>query len=114
MTEISKTWIDHNGAKWKTPTIIGRLKFECPGHAALRAFVFQRDVFTCLACGAKAIDVPSLYTGRHTLGTDRGWCLVMDHIVPRCSGGAHHPSNLRTFCDSCNAKKGSSAELRNH
>lgn len=81
------TWTDHLGRTWKTPRILRRLKpGKCPGHAALREFVIQRDGGECQWCG-----------------TDK--LLVADHIISRRSGGAHHPDNLRTLCDPCNCAR---------
>lgn len=106
-------WQDEYGAYNKTPTIAGRLKFaKIPLHAALRRFIFKRDNFTCAACGAKPVEpIPTDFSGRHTLATDRlskagnSAALVVDHITSRRNGGSHHPSNLQTLCDSCNAAK---------
>lgn len=79
-------WIDHLGRTWRTPSIVGRLKpGKCPGHAALREFIIQRDGM-CQWRGA----------------TDN---LVADHIISRRNGGAHHPDNLRTLCDPCNCAR---------
>lgn len=79
------TWIDRTGRVWRTPTIIGRLKFRIPGHAALRAHVVQRDG-SCRHCGATED-------------------LIADHVVSRRNGGAHHPDNLQALCQSCNSRK---------
>lgn len=102
---MTEYWTDHNGKEWKVPTIIGRLKFRIPCHAALRAFVFERDGYACVQCGAKASNIPAVVPGREALMVPDRWCLVMDHTLSRRNGGAHHPSNLRTFCDTCNAAK---------
>ena len=29
----------------------------------------------------------------------------VDHVVPRCQGGGHEPSNLRALCRPCHASK---------
>ena len=88
------TWTDHEGRTWQTPQIIGRLKpGKCPGHAALRASVIQRDGGKCCWCGSTA-------------------SLVADHIISRRNGGAHHPNNLRALCDSCNAAKAGLVDTR--
>jgi len=80
-------WTDHHGKSWKVPTIKGRLKAgRIPCHAALRAFVFHRDGHKCRQCGATSKLVP-------------------DHIQSRKNGGSHHPDNLQTLCESCNARK---------
>jgi 5-methylcytosine-specific restriction endonuclease McrA len=81
------TWVDHDGNVLKVPTIKGRLKAgRIPLHAALRRFVFARDGHKCVQCG-------------------RADKLVPDHIQSRRNGGSHHPSNLQTLCESCNARK---------
>jgi 5-methylcytosine-specific restriction endonuclease McrA len=103
-------WTDHGGRAWKVPTRRGRLKFKTPAHAALRAFVFRRDGFACVACGAKGVRVPKNYDGRKTVGVVGGWCLVMDHQLSRRNGGAHHPDNLATYCDKCNARKAATVD----
>lgn len=54
---------------------------------AIRRFVLERDGFTCVYCGT----VES--TG-------------IDHIHPWAQGGTHHPHNLVTSCDRCNAIAG--------
>jgi 5-methylcytosine-specific restriction endonuclease McrA len=108
---VPPTWADHEGKTWKTPQILGRLRFRIPCHAALRAFVFKRDGYACLRCGDRATVVPDGYTGREALGS-KNHCLVLDHIVSRRNGGSHHPSNLQTLCDSCNAAKVTSEDRR--
>ena len=82
-------WKDHLGIERPVPQALGRLRFgKCPGHRALREFVFQRDGYKCLHCGE-----------------ENRLKLVADHIVSRRNGGSHHPSNLQCLCDSCNARK---------
>lgn len=107
-----RDWIDHHGVTRRAPTIRGRLKFYIPLHAALRAFVFTRDGFRCRHCGVTPIVVPAAYDGRETVGTPIGHCLVMDHVVSRRNGGEHHPDNLQTLCDSCNARKAGLVDAR--
>lgn len=58
---------------------------------ALRARVFLRDGFVCLACASR-------------------FDLTVDHIVPVVAGGGDHESNLQTLCRSCNSKKGTRLE----
>jgi 5-methylcytosine-specific restriction endonuclease McrA len=36
-----------------------------------------------------------------TPGRGYGGRLIAGHIVPRDAGGADHPSNIRTFCPTC-------------
>jgi 5-methylcytosine-specific restriction endonuclease McrA len=113
---MRETWTDHRGQVWKVPTILRRLKFKkIPCHAALRAFVFHRDGYRCRACGVLGGPVPLNYDGRHAIGIP-GWeshrSLVMDHVLSRRNGGAHHPDNLVTLCDSCNAAKAALVDAR--
>ena len=98
MRELVAYWTDAHGKRWAVPRIKGRLKpGKVPGHAALRAFIIERDNGRCKLCGAAAEDTK--------LG-----CLVVDHIVSRRNGGSHHPSNLRALCDPCNASKAGSED----
>lgn len=103
---LPSTFTDDSGRVWPTPQIVGRLKFTSAGASiALRRTVFIRDGFTCQDCGARPSQAPTRYDGRHTVGLGWGWCLLMDHILSRRNGGAHHPDNLRTLCSRCNQKK---------
>ena len=52
----------------------------------LRQFIFDRDKFACLQCGAT-----------HNL--------TIDHITPLAAGGTNDKSNLQTLCKSCNSLK---------
>lgn len=99
-TVAPKTWTDHLGRTWRTPTIRGRLKCgKTLGYAALRAYVFHRDAYTCQWCGVRSSVEHEGFLG------GPAWCLVPDHVISRRNGGAHHPANLQTLCGSCNAKK---------
>lgn len=55
----------------------------------LRFEVFKRDNFTCQYCGAKPPDT----------------VLEVDHVHPRCEGGADSMENLKTACWNCNRGK---------
>ncbi|MGE5522596.1 MAG: HNH endonuclease [Rhodospirillaceae bacterium] len=89
-----ETWTDHHGRTWRVPQIRGRLKCgKIPCHRALREFVFHRDGYQRKHCGS----------------TEK---LVPDHIVSRRNGGAHHPDNLQTLCDSCNARKAGAVDAK--
>lgn len=104
-------WTDHNGRQWRLVNSRRRLKFSIPCHAALRAFVFQRDGFRCCRCEAHAVEVPDHYDGRKTLRTNTrtggGWpdVLVLDHVLTLAAGGLSHPNNLQTLCETCNRRK---------
>ena len=98
-------WTDWAGQRWRTLRCIGRIKYRTLGAHALRRYVHQRDLFACQHCSTKAI-VPTDWDGSSALACDNGaWCLVLDHIISRRNGGSHHPDNLQTLCDSCNARK---------
>lgn len=56
----------------------------------VRFDVFKRDSFTCQYCGSHPPKV----------------VLHVDHIDPVANGGANHPDNYITSCDSCNLGKG--------
>lgn len=99
-------WIDLQGRIRKTPCQrLKRLDFKVPLHAAVRAFVFKRDCFLCAMCGAGPSVIPLNYDGVRTLHVPGAICLEMDHIVSQRCGGSHHPDNLQTLCNSCNARK---------
>lgn len=100
-----ETWTDHKGVTRPVVRHKGvQLKYEYPSHAALRAFIFVRDNFTCRHCGDRAFEIPDDYNGRYTLRCNN-LCLVLDHILSIRRGGTHRPDNLQTLCDSCNARK---------
>ena len=104
------TWVDDLGRRWRVPAAIGRLRFaKIPSHAALRRYVFVRDVGKCAHCGDTAA-IPCDYDGVEALGTRSGKCLVPDHIVSIRNGGTHHPKNLQSLCAPCNSKKASTVD----
>lgn len=51
--------------------------------------VYERDAFTCRYCGAS-----------------KGVRLAIDHVVPRCQGGADTDANKVVSCWPCNSRKG--------
>ena len=71
-------------------------------HRELRISVYQRDSFVCQDCGYTPDEIPQNYDGKFTVGN-----LVLDHITPVIKGGTLGNLNLRTLCDPCNARKGS-------
>ncbi|MES2262132.1 MAG: HNH endonuclease [Pseudomonadota bacterium] len=81
-----------------------------PSHAALRAFVYQRDGFCCQWCGVSAPPPPQ-YDGKDNVLTGatskQGWDIwfVVDHVVSMRNGGSNHPQNLQMLCDPCNSAK---------
>lgn len=59
-----------------------------------RAYVLDRNGFTCQMCGAAAGE-PHPYDGRQTR-------LQIGHIIDKSMGGADDASNLRAICSVCN------------
>jgi len=60
-----------------------------------RAFVLERNGFTCQSCGLAAGDPDPLHGGR----TIR---LTIGHIIDKSKGGSDTPSNLKAICSNCN------------
>lgn len=60
-----------------------------------RAFVLDRDGFTCQMCGAAAGE-PHPYDNR------RKTRLHIGHIIDKSMGGSDTPDNLRAICSVCN------------
>lgn len=60
-----------------------------------RAWVLERNGYTCQMCGLAAGD-PDPF------GSSRTVRLTMGHIVDKSKGGDDTPSNLRAICTNCN------------
>jgi hypothetical protein len=60
-----------------------------------RAFVLDRNGFTCQMCGAAAGEPHPYDNGRKTR-------LHIAHIIDKSMGGTDEPSNLRAICSVCN------------
>lgn len=60
-----------------------------------RAFVLDRNGFTCQMCGAAAGEPHPYDVGRKTR-------LHIGHIIDKSMGGTDDPSNLRAICSVCN------------
>lgn len=60
-----------------------------------RAFVLDRNGFTCQMCGAVAGEAHPYDTGRKTR-------LHIGHIVDKSLGGSDESANLRAICSVCN------------
>lgn len=60
-----------------------------------RAFVLERNGFTCQSCGLAAGDPDPFSQGR----TVR---LTMGHIIDKSKGGEDTPANLKAICTNCN------------
>lgn len=61
----------------------------------LRAYVLDRNGFTCQMCGAVAGEP-------HPYDPSRKTRLHIGHIVDKSQGGKDEPSNLRAICSVCN------------
>jgi len=60
-----------------------------------RAWVLERNGYTCQMCGAAAGD-PDPFGGSRTVR------LEMGHILDKSKGGDDSPQNLRAVCSNCN------------
>ena len=60
-----------------------------------RAYVLDRNGFTCQMCGAVAGEEHPYQKGQKTR-------LHIGHIVDKSQGGSDDPSNLRALCSVCN------------
>ncbi|MGB4586917.1 MAG: HNH endonuclease, partial [Rectinemataceae bacterium] len=60
-----------------------------------RAYVLDRNGFTCQMCGAVAGEPHPYDPGRKTR-------LHLGHIIDKSMGGTDDPSNLRAICSVCN------------
>jgi hypothetical protein len=60
-----------------------------------RAFVLDRNGFTCQMCGAVAGEP-------HPYDSTRKTRLHIGHIIDKSKGGIDEPSNLRAICSVCN------------
>lgn len=60
-----------------------------------RAYVLDRNGFTCQMCGAVAGEP-------HPYNPSRKTRLHLGHIVDKTQGGTDDPSNLRALCSVCN------------
>jgi HNH endonuclease len=61
----------------------------------VRAFVLDRNGFTCQMCGASAGEPHPYDAGRKTR-------LHIGHIIDKTMGGSDEPNNLRAICSVCN------------
>lgn len=60
-----------------------------------RAYVLDRDGFTCQMCGAVAGET-------HPFDPTRRTRLHIGHVIDKSMGGSDDPSNLRAVCSVCN------------
>lgn len=60
-----------------------------------RAFVLERNGYTCQMCGIAASDDDPFHPGLKVR-------LTMGHIIDKSKGGTDRPENLRAVCTNCN------------
>lgn len=60
-----------------------------------RAFVLERNGYTCQSCGLAAADQDPFNPARKVR-------LTLGHIVEKSHGGSDSPENLRAICTNCN------------
>lgn len=60
-----------------------------------RAYVLERNGFTCQMCGAVAAEPHPYDAGRKTR-------LHIGHVIDKSMGGTDEPNNLRAICSVCN------------
>ncbi|MGH9468957.1 MAG: HNH endonuclease [Terriglobia bacterium] len=60
-----------------------------------RAFVLERNGYTCQMCGIAAADPDPYHRGQKVR-------LVLGHIIDKLKEGADTPGNLRALCSNCN------------
>lgn len=100
---------DEEGCQIKTHNDLSELKpgqyllqsskplpaFERNISKTVRAFVLDRNGFTCQMCGATAGEP-------HPYDSTRKTRLHIGHIIDKSMGGSDEPSNLRAICSVCN------------
>ena len=69
--------------------------FERSISKEVRAFVLDRNGFTCQMCGAVAGE-------QHPYDETRKTRLHIGHVIDKSMGGSDDPSNLRAICSVCN------------
>jgi hypothetical protein len=69
--------------------------FERSISKEVRAYVLDRNGFTCQMCGAVAGEP-------HPYDTNRKTRLHIGHVIDKSQGGSDEPSNLRAICSVCN------------
>jgi hypothetical protein len=98
---VSEPWVQCSDGRWYHPWLAEqanlRLKVSQKPRRDLgisqsewqrrRAFVFERDDYTCVYCGV------------------RGGVLHCDHVVPLVNGGQSEIDNLVAACADCNLSK---------
>lgn len=74
---------------------VPRPAFERAISKETRAFVLDRNGFTCQMCGAVAGEL-------HPYDSNRKTRLHIGHIIDKSQGGSDEASNLRAICSVCN------------
>lgn len=69
--------------------------FERAISKEVRAYVLDRNGFTCQQCGAVAGEA-------HPYDTSRNTRLHIGHVIDKSMGGSDEPTNLRALCSVCN------------
>lgn len=70
-----------------------------------RAYVLDRNGFTCQMCGAAAGEP-------HPYDPSRKTRLHIGHIIDKSKGGSDEPSNLRALCSICNEGAQNATHIR--
>lgn len=60
-----------------------------------RAFILERNGYTCQSCGLGASDPDPFHP-------DRKVKLTMGHVIDKSKGGTDSPNNLKAICTNCN------------
>ena len=60
-----------------------------------RAYVLERNGYSCQMCGLAASDPDPLHPGQKIR-------LTMGHIIDKSKGGSDQPNNLKAVCTNCN------------
>ena len=68
---------------------------ECTISKETRAYVLDRNGFTCQMCGAVAGEVPPYDSGRKIR-------LHIGHVIDKSLGGNDEAANLKAICSVCN------------
>ena len=89
---------DHSDLKpgqYTLPNPIPQPAFARELSKEVRAYVLDRNGFTCQMCGAVAGEL-------HPYDPSRKTRLHIGHIIDKSMGGTDDPLNLRTLCSICN------------
>lgn len=86
---------DLKPGEYLLPTDVRRPVFPRDISKETRAFVLERNGYTCQMCGLAAGD-------RDPFNASRKVRLTMGHIIDKSLGGDDTPGNLRAVCSNCN------------